>query len=393
MARKARIALFLIVFSASAAAQDRGGKIVFYRESHFLTNDYKPRVLCDGAELARMAPGSYLEATAPPGRHVCVGESTDGPATTIDIIPGNVVYLLVDIVQGAVKRHAIIVTTTEAEYNRQNKLKPMAAVLLKAAPQAEASAQMSPRTLTDTEGPVHKARFGDLLVTATNLYTVPTTDVPDRSRVSVFLTFQNTGAGAVCPSFAARLKTTFGLEYLGSPGAPAGRDVPPDEIAERSYFFEVKSGVQPLELKLEMQGGTIRCASSSDSSSIDPSIPSVVRLDVHDLPGFGAAGPVFESTVPPIIGGVSYPHCVYCPDPKYTTEARDAHLEGTVHLQAIIGKDGTATDIKVVKGLGLGLDKQAVNAVQRWRFKPALGPNGDPVATIVPIEINFRLLK
>jgi len=30
--------------------------------------------------------------------------------------------------------------------------------------------------------------------------------------------------------------------------------------------------------------------------------------------------------------------------------------------------------------------------VRTWRFKPAIGPNGTPVATITPIEVNFRLL-
>jgi protein TonB len=90
--------------------------------------------------------------------------------------------------------------------------------------------------------------------------------------------------------------------------------------------------------------------------------------------------------------GVGYPDCAYCPQPKYSEEARKAKYQGTVVLQAVITADGRAIDIQVVKGPGLGLEEKAVEAVKTWRFKPALGPNGKPVAVVVPIEVNFRLL-
>ena len=54
--------------------------------------------------------------------------------------------------------------------------------------------------------------------------------------------------------------------------------------------------------------------------------------------------------------------------------------------------DGRATNIQVVKGPGLGLEDKAIEAVRNWRFKPALGPDGKPVATLTPIEVTFRLL-
>ncbi len=41
---------------------------------------------------------------------------------------------------------------------------------------------------------------------------------------------------------------------------------------------------------------------------------------------------------------------------------------------------------------GAGLEEKAVEAVKQWRFKPALGPSGKPVAVVVPIEVTFRLL-
>ncbi len=64
---------------------------------------------------------------------------------------------------------------------------------------------------------------------------------------------------------------------------------------------------------------------------------------------------------------------------KYTDEARDAGIEGTVMLDLVVGEDGKARDIKVVKGLGHGLDEAAIAALARCRFKPGLR-NGQAVA-------------
>jgi TonB family protein len=90
--------------------------------------------------------------------------------------------------------------------------------------------------------------------------------------------------------------------------------------------------------------------------------------------------------------GVSFATCAYCPNPKYSDQAIKAHYEGAVTLQAVITAEGRATKIKVVKSPGLGLDKEAVDVVKlRWRFNPAKGPDGKPVAVDVPIEVTFRL--
>jgi len=104
--------------------------------------------------------------------------------------------------------------------------------------------------------------------------------------------------------------------------------------------------------------------------------------------GGGTGGGAFR----PGTGGVGYPACMYCPEPQYSEDARKAKFQGIVVLQVIIQPDGHATNIQVVKGAGLGLDEKAIEAVRTWRFKPAIGPNGTPVATITPIEVNFRLL-
>ena len=61
-------------------------------------------------------------------------------------------------------------------------------------------------------------------------------------------------------------------------------------------------------------------------------------------------------------------------------------------LSVIVDETGKAQAIKVTKSLGLGLDEKAIEAVQKWRFKPGM-KDGKPVPVMVSsIEVNFRLL-
>ena len=90
--------------------------------------------------------------------------------------------------------------------------------------------------------------------------------------------------------------------------------------------------------------------------------------------------------------GYGVPTCVYCPVPTFSDEAVKTKYQGTVVLQVVITPAGTAANIRVVKGLGVGLDERAVEAVRTWRFKPAIGPNGHPAAVTTIVEVTFRLL-
>ncbi|MGD1091202.1 MAG: energy transducer TonB [Bryobacteraceae bacterium] len=85
------------------------------------------------------------------------------------------------------------------------------------------------------------------------------------------------------------------------------------------------------------------------------------------------------------------PKVIHSVQPEYTKEARDAKLQGTVVLSALIGVDGVPADIKVVQGLRKGLDEKAVECFKKWRFKPGSNYFGEPSPTKVTIEMNFRL--
>lgn len=102
--------------------------------------------------------------------------------------------------------------------------------------------------------------------------------------------------------------------------------------------------------------------------------------------GGGVGGGVFR-----VGGGVSAPSVLYKIDPEYSEEARKAKYSGTVVLYIEVDPTGKARNLRVVKGIGLGLDEKAIEAVNKWRFKPGLR-DGKPVTVAAHIEVNFRLL-
>ena len=77
-------------------------------------------------------------------------------------------------------------------------------------------------------------------------------------------------------------------------------------------------------------------------------------------------------------------------DPEYSEEARKAKYSGTVQLLVSIDAAGLITDAMVEKSLGMGLDEKAIEAVRRWRFKPA-SLNGQPVASQIDVDVLFKL--
>lgn len=90
--------------------------------------------------------------------------------------------------------------------------------------------------------------------------------------------------------------------------------------------------------------------------------------------------------------GATLPTCVYCPDPQYTDEAREAKIQGRVTLRALVGPDGRASQIQLVQGIGMGLDDRAVQSVRSWKFAPAHDAGRRPVPSWITIEIIFRLI-
>lgn len=108
-------------------------------------------------------------------------------------------------------------------------------------------------------------------------------------------------------------------------------------------------------------------------------------------PGVGAgSGGGIGGGVYKVGGEISAPTAISAPDPNYTEEARRAKKQGTCELWLIVDSSGHPRDIRVIHGLGFGLDAKAVEAVQQWRFQPAL-KDGRPVDVQISVQVDFHL--
>jgi TonB family protein len=87
-------------------------------------------------------------------------------------------------------------------------------------------------------------------------------------------------------------------------------------------------------------------------------------------------------------GAVSAPRLIDEAKPRYTSDALQSRIQGTVLLEAVVRSDGHASHIRVLRSLDQGLDEEAVAAVARWRFEPGRLA-GEPVDVLVTIMVDF----
>jgi TonB family protein len=129
-------------------------------------------------------------------------------------------------------------------------------------------------------------------------------------------------------------------------------------------------------LKLETLPGTLK----------PPAVAGSYQISSRPPDSSAGAKRVFASGT----HGAGYPACAYCPAAEYPKSLRKTNAEGTVSLKVTVQPNGHATDIVVTKSAGPDFDKKAIEAVGKWIFRPALGPDGKPVPVQQPIEVVFH---
>jgi len=116
-----------------------------------------------------------------------------------------------------------------------------------------------------------------------------------------------------------------------------------------------------------------------DSTALMSSILKQIPVGVPKIPKQKIA----------ISSGVAQGLLIHQVTPQYPMLARQARIQGTVVLQAVIGRDGTVQNLHVVSGHPM-LTQAAIEAVKQWRYKPYY-LNGEPVEVDTQININFTL--
>jgi protein TonB len=129
-------------------------------------------------------------------------------------------------------------------------------------------------------------------------------------------------------------------------------------------------------------------ADGLSGAPLDPVLQSLLRNPAPQPPPPQSSKPV--QSHPIHVGGVvSAARLIYQPKPQYPELARLTRTQGAVEFEAIIGKDGSIEELKVVRGHPL-LVKAAFDAVRQWRYQPTL-LNGEPVEVVTEISVTFKL--
>jgi len=89
-------------------------------------------------------------------------------------------------------------------------------------------------------------------------------------------------------------------------------------------------------------------------------------------------------------GSVKEPVLTYSVEPEFSEEARRAKFSGNVQVYLWVDEQGNPSHVRVIRGVGMGLDEKAVEAVRQYKFKPAM-QNGKPVKVDMYVDVNFNI--
>jgi TonB family protein len=192
---------------------------------------------------------------------------------------------------------------------------------------------------------------------------------------------------ALSPANKTPAPATSSPEETSSP-APESADDAAAKPAPKSEFDPAHPAPEPMASS---------AANPRPKPAAEPS-PNPASLSAAEPPSASPVVPAVAFTPPdglPLAGerGVTHPVCLQCPPALYSYPALLKRVQGNVTMDAIISKDGWASDVKILGSLGSGLDEQAMKTVRTWQWKPARDANGSPVVAHQTVVIAFRVPK
>lgn len=180
------------------------------------------------------------------------------------------------------------------------------------------------------------------------------------------------------------------------PPPPMQRPTPPKPVAQAQPAPSTSDLVAPIEAPKEIEPEPARGESFDDEG-----VPGGVEGGVPGGVIGGVVGGLPEPPPPPpppapargpvrIGGQIQAPTLIHRVEPFYPPTAVDARLQGIVILEAIIDRDGTVAEVKVLRSAGALLDREALIAVRQWRYSP-LVLNGIRERFILTVTLSFFL--
>jgi TonB family protein len=263
----------------------------------------------------------------------------------------------------------------------QAKVDPPPAVLRLAAPRMQPKAK------------VEDARAPEVKISATKLDPVRTPVVPAMPKQIVRTNLFSSGSSA--PQTTDRPAQQVQTGGFGDPkGVPAKTVQTRAVNIAQAGGFDLPTGAGDGNGQGGANGARGVVASSGFGSGVaTTSARSAPNGAVHQA-GFGngdvAAPPTVQSRPAEVEAKVVPAEILSKPTPTYTDDARAKRIEGEVLLEVIFEASGKLRVLKIVRGLGHGLDDSAVRAAEQIRFKPAL-KDGQPSDSTAVVHIIFQL--
>lgn len=182
--------------------------------------------------------------------------------------------------------------------------------------------------------------------------------------------------------------------------------IPPSPAGGRPPVSRQVHAQRPSVVQTNFQAPRIipqTIAETTPVTEVVPDFPGVIGAVPSRIPGVPDSIFTSNSIPPPplsvekpkpirriVLGGqVVAARAIYAPKPEYPALAKLARIQGVVKMEAVIAKDGTVQELKVLSGHPL-LINAAREAVAQWRYQPTL-LNGEPVEVATEIDVNFIL--
>jgi TonB family protein len=194
-------------------------------------------------------------------------------------------------------------------------------------------------------------------------------------------------SGARIPNSAITLKGEDGFAELNTTSNMVGEYQFPSLQAGRYTLLVSVAGFK----RFSREGLSVQ-ANQTSTVNVNLEVGGVIEALTITAPrpaGVAAVTPAADGRIR-VGGNVQPAKIIRKVAPAYPQELRAQGIAGTVHLSAIINKEGKLTDIQPLKGPDPGLIAAAVDAASQWQYQPSL-LNGEPVAVLTQIDITFEL--